>query len=47
MESANIHEAKSGLSKLIETAMNGEDVILARQVGRWLCLIITVILLTG
>ena len=30
MEIANIHEAKSRLSKLIEQAMNGEDVIIAK-----------------
>jgi prevent-host-death family protein len=29
MEIANIHEAKSQLSKLIERAMNGKDVIIA------------------
>ena len=31
MEIANIHEAKSQLSKLIEHAMNGEDVIIAKS----------------
>jgi prevent-host-death family protein len=30
MEIANIHEAKSQLSKLIESAMNGEEVIIAK-----------------
>ncbi len=30
MEIANIHEAKSRLSKLIEHAMNGEEVIIAK-----------------
>jgi prevent-host-death family protein len=30
MEIANIHEAKSQLSKLIEHAMNGEEVIIAK-----------------
>ena len=30
MEIANIHEAKSQLSKLVEQAMNGEEVIIAR-----------------
>jgi prevent-host-death family protein len=30
MEIANIHEAKSQLSKLIERAMNGEEVIIAK-----------------
>lgn len=30
MEIANIHEAKSQLSKLIEQAMNGEEVIIAK-----------------
>lgn len=30
MEIANIHEAKSQLSKLIELAMNGEEVIIAK-----------------
>ena len=30
MEVANIHEAKSQLSKLIEHAMNGEEVIIAK-----------------
>jgi prevent-host-death family protein len=30
MEIANIHEAKSQLSKLIERAMSGEEVIIAR-----------------
>jgi prevent-host-death family protein len=30
MEIANIHEAKSQLSKLVELAMNGEEVIIAR-----------------
>lgn len=30
MEIANIHEAKSQLSKLVEHAMNGEDVIIAK-----------------
>jgi prevent-host-death family protein len=29
MQIANIHEAKSQLSKLIEHAMNGEEVIIA------------------
>jgi prevent-host-death family protein len=27
---ANIHEAKSQLSKLVERAMNGEDVVIAK-----------------
>ena len=31
MEIANIHEAKSQLSKLIEHAMNGEEVIIAKS----------------
>ena len=30
MEIANIHEAKSRLSKLIEHALNGEEVIIAK-----------------
>jgi prevent-host-death family protein len=30
MEIANIHEAKSQLSKLIERAMSGEEVIIAK-----------------
>ncbi len=30
MEIANIHEAKSCLSKLIEHALNGEEVIIAK-----------------
>lgn len=30
MEIANIHEAKSRLSKLIEYALNGEEVIIAK-----------------
>ena len=30
MEIANIHDAKSQLSKLIELAMNGEEVIIAK-----------------
>ncbi len=30
MEIANIHEAKSQLSKLVEQAMNGEEVIIAK-----------------
>jgi prevent-host-death family protein len=30
MEIADIHEAKSQLSKLIEHAMNGEEVIIAK-----------------
>ncbi len=30
MEIANIHEARSRLSKLIEHALNGEEVIIAR-----------------
>ena len=30
MEIANIHEAKSQLSKLVDHAMNGEEVIIAR-----------------
>jgi prevent-host-death family protein len=30
MEIANIHDAKSQLSKLIERAMNGEEVIIAK-----------------
>lgn len=30
MEIANIHEAKSRLSKLIERAMSGEEVIIAK-----------------
>jgi prevent-host-death family protein len=30
MEIANIHEAKSRLSKLIERAMEGEEVIIAK-----------------
>ena len=30
MEIANIHEAKSQLSRLVEHAMNGEDVIIAK-----------------
>jgi len=30
MEIANLHEAKSQLSKLIEHAMNGEEVIIAK-----------------
>ncbi len=30
MEIANIHEAKSQLSKLIEQAMNGEEIIIAK-----------------
>jgi prevent-host-death family protein len=30
MEIANIHEAKSRLSKLIEHAMSGEEVIIAK-----------------
>jgi prevent-host-death family protein len=30
MKIANIHEAKSQLSKLIEHAMNGEEVIIAK-----------------
>ena len=30
MEIANIHDAKSQLSKLIEHAMNGEEVIIAK-----------------
>lgn len=30
MEIANIHDAKSHLSKLIEQAMNGEEVIIAK-----------------
>ena len=38
MEIANIHEAKSQLSKLIEHAMNGEEVIIAKSgqpMARW------------
>jgi prevent-host-death family protein len=31
MKIANIHEAKSQLSKLVEHAMNGEDVIIAKS----------------
>ena len=31
MEIANIHEAKSQLSKLIDHAMNGEEVIIAKS----------------
>lgn len=30
MEIANIHEAKSQLSKLVERAMDGEEVIIAK-----------------
>ncbi len=30
MTKVNIHEAKSQLSKLIEKAMNGEDVVIAK-----------------
>jgi prevent-host-death family protein len=30
MEIANIHEAKSRLSKLVEQAMNGEEVVIAK-----------------
>jgi len=30
MEIANIHEAKSQLSKLVELAMSGEEVIIAK-----------------
>lgn len=30
MEIANIHEAKSQLSKLVELAINGEEVIIAK-----------------
>jgi prevent-host-death family protein len=30
MEIANIHDAKTQLSKLIERAMNGEDVVIAK-----------------
>ena len=30
MKIANIHEAKSQLSKLIEHAMNGEEVVIAK-----------------
>ena len=30
MQIANIHEAKSQLSKLVEHAMNGEEVIIAK-----------------
>ena len=30
MEIANIHEAKSQLSKLVDHAMNGEEVIIAK-----------------
>jgi prevent-host-death family protein len=30
MEIANIHEAKSQLSKLVEMAMDGEEVIIAK-----------------
>jgi prevent-host-death family protein len=30
MEIANIHEARSQLSRLVERAMNGEEVIIAR-----------------
>ena len=30
MEIANIHEAKTQLSKLIEHAMNGEEVLIAK-----------------
>jgi prevent-host-death family protein len=30
MEIANIHEAKSRLSKLVERAMNGEEVVIAK-----------------
>jgi prevent-host-death family protein len=30
MEIANIHEAKSQLSKLIDHAMNGEEVVIAK-----------------
>jgi len=30
MEIANIHEAKSQLSKLVKHAMNGEEVIIAK-----------------
>ena len=30
MEIANIHEAKSQLSKLVEQAMSGEEVIIAK-----------------
>jgi len=35
MEIANIHEAKSQLSKLVEHAMNGEEVIIAKPGNRW------------
>ncbi len=30
MEIANIHDAKSRLSKLVESAINGEEVIIAK-----------------
>jgi prevent-host-death family protein len=30
MEIANIHEAKSRLSKLVEQAMNGEEVVITK-----------------
>ena len=30
MEVANIHQAKSNLSRLVERAMNGEEIIIAR-----------------
>jgi prevent-host-death family protein len=30
MEIANIHEAKSRLSQLVEQAMNGEEVVIAK-----------------
>lgn len=30
MTQANVHEAKTNLSKLIEQALNGEDVVIAK-----------------
>jgi antitoxin (DNA-binding transcriptional repressor) of toxin-antitoxin stability system len=31
----NIHEAKTQISKLIEKAVNGEEVVIAREGSRW------------
>ena len=39
MEIANIHEAKSQLSKLVDHAMSGEEVIIARAGRPMVCLV--------
>jgi hypothetical protein len=32
MTKANVHEAKTNLSKLIEQALNGEEVVIAKDI---------------